>query len=72
MLKLTMSGARGEDHLWRTAELLQQLPGVLRVRVECDRDQIEIIFRYPAEGLLRSVHETLRAAGTEVVAGKSF
>jgi hypothetical protein len=71
MLKLTLSGGHAEDYVWRTAELLQQVPGVLRVRVECSQDQIEIIFRCPAEGLLQSIHKALREAGNEIVAGKT-
>lgn len=71
MLKLTVSSRRDEDYVWRTAELLQQLPGVLRVRVECSHDLIEIIYQCPATGLLRSIHEALHAAGNGVVAGKA-
>jgi len=67
MLKLTVSGRRAEDYLWQVAESVQQLPGVLRVRVECSSDQMEIIFSCPAEGLLQSIHRALREAGSEII-----
>ena len=67
MLKLTVNGGHVEEYLWQVAESVQQLPGVLRVRVECSRDEMEIIFRCPSEGLLQSVHQALREAGREVM-----
>ena len=72
MLKLTVARGREEDFVWRVAEQIQQLPGVLRVRVECTHHQIEIIYRYPAEGLLRSVHDAFRSAGKEAVADGTY
>jgi hypothetical protein len=66
MLKLAVSGGHAEDYLWQVADSVQRLPDVLRVRVECSRDRIEIIYRCPAEGLLQSIHEAMRSAGRRV------
>ena len=65
MLKLTFSGDQCKEYKWHVAEALQKIPGVLRVRVECSVDRIEIIYSTPADGLLRTIHESLpvRLAG---------
>ena len=72
MLKLTVSPVRDPEYIRRVVEQIQQLPGVVRGRADHTTSQIEVMFQQPTTGLLRSIHEVLRTAGTEVVAGKTY
>ena len=72
MLRLSVRPGHPPDYIRRASITLQALPGVLRVRVEQASNEIEIIFHHPTEGLLRSVHQALRQAGSEIIAGKAF
>ena len=71
-LKLTVSPLRDPEYIRRVVEQIQQLPGVVRVRADQPTLQIEIMFRQPVEGLLRSIHVALRMAGSEIIAGKTY
>lgn len=71
MLKLSLRNASGADYLEQAAEQLRRLPRVTRVRVDVGLGQIEIVFQYPAEGLLRQVHIALQSVHCEIVAGKT-
>ena len=72
MLKLSLRPGHQAGYIRGAAAAIQGLPGVLRVRVDEDFNQIEIIFRHPTVGLLRGVQQALRQAGSEIVAGKTF
>jgi len=72
MLKLTVGSSRDAEYLRLVVGQIQQLPGVVRVRADQTTLQIEIMFRQPAEGLLRAIHTALRTAGAEIVAGKTY
>ena len=66
MMRLTLREDGDTDFLGRAAEQILQLPSVLRVRTNPARQEIEIVFKQPAEGLLRQVNNALHAAGAEV------
>lgn len=70
MMRLTLREDCGTDFLGRAAEEIGQLPGVLRVRTNPLRQEIEIVFKQPAEGLLRQVNNTLQVVGTGMIASK--
>jgi hypothetical protein len=70
MMRFTLRENGETDFLGRAAEQIRQLPTVLRVRTNPTRQEIEIVFKQPAEGLLRQVNNTLRAVGTEMTASK--
>lgn len=70
MLKLTINPLRDDEYVRRVVELIQRVPGVVRVRADQPTSQIEIIYRQPVEGLLRLIHEILRMAGGEIKAGQ--
>jgi hypothetical protein len=56
--------------LGRVAEQILQLSSVLRVRTNPARQEIEIVFKRPADGLPRQVDNALQAVGTEMTASK--
>ena len=70
MMRLTLREHGETDFLGRAAEEIGQLPGVLRVRTNPGRQEIEIVFKQPAEGLLRQVNNTLQVVGTGMIASK--
>jgi len=70
MLKLSVRDGSDADYLERAAGEIRRLPSVVRVRVDIQSGQIEIVFKYPAEGLLRQIHGALQSAHCEIVAGK--
>ena len=70
MMRFTLREDNETDFLGRVAEEILQLPSVLRVRTNPARQEIEITFKQPAEGLLRQVNNALRLVGTEMTASK--
>ena len=70
MMRFTVRDEGEKDFLGRAAERIGQLPSVLRVRANPARQEIEIVFKQPAEGLLRQVDNALRSVGTEMTASK--
>jgi len=70
MMRFTVRDEGEMDFLGRAAERIRQLPNVLRVRENPSRQEIEIVFSQPAEGLLRQVDNALRSVGTEMTASK--
>ena len=70
MMRFTVRDEGELDFLGRAADRISQLPNVLRVRTNPARQEIEIVFREPAEGLLRRIDTALRLAGTEMTASK--
>jgi hypothetical protein len=70
MMRLTLREDEDTEYLGRAAEQILQLPSVLRVRTDPARQEIEIVFKQPADGLLRQVNNALQAAGTEMTASK--
>ena len=70
MMRFTLREDGDTDFLGRAAEQILQLPSVLRVRTDPARQEIEIVFKRPADGLLRQVNNALQAVGTEMTASK--
>ena len=70
MMRFTLREDGDTDFLGRVAEQILQLPSVLRVRTNPARQEIEIVFKQPAEGLLRQVNNALQSVGTEMTASK--
>src|ERR1035441_800228 len=70
MMRFTLREDSEPEYLGRAAEEILQLPSVLRVRTNPARQEIEITFKQPAEGLLRRVNNALRLVGTEMTASK--
>ena len=70
MMRFTLREDGDTDFLGRAAEQILQLPSVLRVRTNPARQEIEIVFKRPAEGLLRQVNNALQTVGTEMAASK--
>jgi len=70
MMRFTLRDDGDTDFLGRAAERILRLPSVLRVRTNPERQEIEIVFKQPAEGLLRQVNNALQAVGTEMTASK--
>ena len=70
MMRFTLREDGETDFLGRAAEQIRQLPSVLRVRTNPTRQEIEIVFKQPAEGLLRQVNNALQMVGTEMTASK--
>ena len=48
---------------------VRRLPAVLCVHADQDRHQVEIVFRQPADGFLRSIHAALHPAVNEPITG---
>ena len=71
MMRFTLRENDETDFLGRAAEEIRQLPSVLRVRENPARQEIEIVFKQPAEGLLRQVNNALRSVGAEMTASKT-
>ena len=70
LLRFTLRAGGGRAYLGWGGEEILQLPSVLRVRTNPARQEIEITFKQPAEGLLRQVNNALRSVGTEMTASK--
>jgi len=70
MMRFTLREDGETDFLGRAADQIRQLPSVLRVRTNPSRQEIEIVFKQPSEGLLRQVNNALQMVGTEMTASK--
>ena len=60
MIRFTLRDEHETDFLERAADEIRRLPSVLRVRTDASRQEIEIVFKQPADGLLRQVNDALR------------
>jgi hypothetical protein len=70
MMRFTLRAENETDFLERAADEVRRLPSVLRVRTNPVRQEIEIVFNRPAEGLLRQVNDVLKSVGTEMTTSK--
>jgi len=70
MMKFTLREEAESDLLERAAAEIRDLPTVLRVRTDLSRQEIEIVFKQPAEGLLRQINTVLKSVGTALTASK--
>jgi len=70
MMRFALPEDGDADFLDRAAGEILRQPGVLRVRTNPARQEIEIVFKQPAEGLLRQVNNALQSVGTEMTASK--
>lgn len=68
MMRLTLREESESDFLEQAAAEIRELPTVLRVRTNPIRQEIEIVFKQPAEGLLRQVNNVLKSVGTAMTA----
>ena len=48
---------------------VRQLPAVVCVETDQERHQVEIVFRQPSDGFLRSIHAALQPASDETTPG---
>jgi hypothetical protein len=71
MMRFTLREDGETEFLGRAADQIRQLPSVLRVRTNPSRQEIEIVFKQPSEGLLRQVNSALQMVGTEMTASKA-
>ena len=71
MMKFTLREEAESDLLERAAAEIRDLPTVLRVRTDLSRQEIEIVFKQPAEGLLRQINNVLKSVGTAVTASNA-
>jgi hypothetical protein len=60
MMRFTLRDETETDFLERTADEIRRLPNVLRVRTDVARQEIEIVFKQPADSLLGQVNSALR------------
>jgi hypothetical protein len=60
MMTLALSNPAGAAHLLQLAMTLRAVPRILRVRVDIERAQMELMFQQPAPGLLSQVHQALQ------------
>ena len=54
------------NYLNLAAAMIRGLPRVLRVRVDFDAGQLEILYENAADGLVQEIHMALLAAGREM------
>ncbi|HUI07271.1 MAG TPA: hypothetical protein VL486_09735 [Verrucomicrobiae bacterium] len=66
MMRFTLREDSGTDFLERAAAEIRQLPSVLRVRTDAARQEIEIVFKQPVDGLLRQVNDVLKSVSAEM------
>jgi hypothetical protein len=70
MMRFTLRDESETDFLERAADEIRRLPGVLRVRTDTVRQEIEIVFHQPAAGLLRQVNDALKSVGAGMTSSK--
>ena len=70
MMRLTLREDNEMEFLERAAQEVRRLPCVLRMRTNTVRQEMEIVFKQPAEGLLRQVNDALKSVGSEMTASK--
>lgn len=68
MMRFILREESEPDYLERVAAEIRELPTVLRVRTNPARQEIEIVFKQPAEGLLRQINNVLKSVGTGMTA----
>jgi hypothetical protein len=68
MMRFTLRDETEPDFLEQAATEIRDLPTVLRVRTNPARQEIEIVFKQPAEGLLRQINNVLKSVGTGMTA----
>jgi hypothetical protein len=71
MMRFTLREEAEPDLLEQAAAEIRELPTVLRVRTNPTRQEIEIVFKQPAEGLLRQINGVLKSVGTAMTASKA-
>jgi hypothetical protein len=71
MMRFTLREETEPDMLEQAAAEIRELPTVLRVRTNPMRQEIEIVFKQPAEGLLRQINSVLKSVGTAMTASNS-
>ena len=64
MIRFAMREETELDALEQAAAEIRELPTVLRVRTNPTRQEIEIVFKQPSEGLLRQINQVLKSVGT--------
>jgi hypothetical protein len=70
MMRFTLREQSDPDFLEQAATEIRELPTVLRVRTNPARQEIEIVFKQPAEGLLRQVNNVLKSVNVGMSATK--
>jgi len=68
MMRFTLREEGETDLLEQAAAEIRQLPTVLRVRTDTSRQEIEIVFKQPAEGLLGQINNVLKSVSTGMAA----
>ena len=71
MMRFTLREETEPDLLEQAAAEIRELPTVLRVRTNPMRQEIEIVFKQPAEGLLRQINTVLKSVGTAMTASNA-
>jgi hypothetical protein len=71
MIRFTLREETEPDLLEQAAAEIRELPTVLRVRTNPTRQEIEIVFKQPAEGLLRQINTVLKSVGTAMTASNA-
>ena len=72
MMRFTLRDESETDFLERAGDELRRLPGVLRVHTNAARQEIEIVFKQPAEDLLRQVNDALKSVSAEMMASRGL
>ena len=70
MMRFTLREESEPEFLEQIATAIRELPTVLRVRTNPMRQEIEIIFKQPAEGLLCQIDNVLKSVDTTMTASK--
>ena len=71
MMRFTLRDETETDFLERAADEIRRLPGVLRVRANVARQEIEIVFKQPAAGLLGQVNNALKSVSAEMTTSRA-
>ena len=72
MLKLALAPTADVDYVNVAAAMIRELSPVLRVRVDLDSRQLEILYQWPAPGFLQDIHQCLLSAGKELSALRPY
>ena len=70
MMRFTLREETEPEFLEQVATAIRELPTVLRVRTNPMRQEIEIVFKQPAEGLLRQINNVLKSVDATMTASK--
>jgi hypothetical protein len=71
MIRFTLREETEPDLLEQAAAEIRELLTVLRVRTNPTRQEIEIVFKQPAEGLLRQINSVLKSVGSAMTASNA-